>query len=511
VWEKHEEQVEIEMKTKVPVFTEINDKEIHKVDTNNCNFLLEGDNLHSLHLLRKTHRNSIDIIYIDPPYNTKNKEFIYSDTCVGEDDGFRHSKRLSFMEKRLNIARSLLKDDGLIFISIDDNELAPLTMLCNEIFGEANFIDNIIWKKRYGGGAKEKYLVTLQEYILVYAKNISAIEEITVPLSQESIDRYYKMKDENYNVRSGVRTHPLEANKTLDERKNLVFPITAPDGADVYPKRQWLWSKERVAEALAKNELYFSKSKTGEWSVQTKQYLKDYNGVIRRGKFFSIIDGVYTQYGTNEMINFFGNAKAFSFPKPTELIKQLLSLCNKHDALILDFFAGSGTTGQAVLELNKEYGTNHKFILCTNNENRICEEITYNRLLKVMNGYCDKNANQVDGIPANLKYYKTEFIPKILNNVEYSISDKLLNHIKEMVQLEHGVSIDNENYILLFSDDHADEIEKNKNKLSKCKCMYISSQVLLSSSQEKIFNEIGFKTIPDYYFEEELSEVGETW
>lgn len=377
VWEEHEEEVDVKMQTHIPVFTEVEDKEIiGDPDSEEYNFLLEGDNLHSLKLLEKTHKGKIDVIYIDPPYNTKNKEFVYSDSCVGADDGYRHSKWLSFMEKRLRIARKLMKRDGIIFISIDDNELAPLTMLCNEIFGEENFIDNIIWKKRYGGGAKEKYLVTLQEYILVYAKNIAEIDEITVPLSNEMISKYYKMRDENYETRGGFRTHPLEANKTLDERVNLQYPIPAPDGSMIYPKRQWLWSKDRVMKAMNKGELYFSQSKDGTWTVQTKQYLKDENGNIRRGKFQSIIDNIYTQHGTNEMIDFFGNAKEFSFPKPSELIVQLLALCSKQKAIILDFFAGSGTTGQAVLKLNERYGTNYSFILCTNNENDICDKIT---------------------------------------------------------------------------------------------------------------------------------------
>ena len=507
VWEQHEEAVDVMMRTHIPVFTEDAGKEITAAAGGVYNFLLEGDNLHSLRLLEKTHRGRIDVIYIDPPYNTKNKEFIYADSRVGADDGFRHSKWLSFMSSRLHIAKNLLAEDGLIFISIDDNELAPLTMLCNEIFGEENFVDNIIWKKRYGGGAKEKYLVTLQEYILVYARDISKIPEITVPLSDEMIAKYYKMKDDNYDVRGGFRTHPLEANKTLDERVNLQYPIPAPDGTLVYPKRQWLWSKERVEKAIASGELHFSQGKDGTWNIQTKQYLKDENGVVRRGKFQSIIDNIYTQHGTNEMIDFFGDAKAFSFPKPSELIVQILSLCDKKDALVLDFFAGSGTTAHAVQKLNQHYGTNYHFILCTNNESGICENITYERLKKVIFGYANRSGKHIDGIPANLKYYRTDFVAR---DEEY-LSDALLEHIAEMVQLEHGVRIDGQHYIMVMSDEEADALEQNWNNYTDVQAMYISKNVLFTSSQVSLFKETAQFIIPDYYFNFELREEGETW
>lgn len=508
VWEEHEEEVDVKMQTHIPVFTEDKEKEIvGNPKSDEYNFLLEGDNLHSLKLLEKTHKGKIDVIYIDPPYNTKNKEFVYSDTCIGMDDGFRHSKWLSFMNKRLKLAKKLMTNDGLIFISIDDNELAPLIMLCNEIFGEDNFIDNIIWKKRYGGGAKEKYLVTLQEYILVYAKDLSNIDEITIPLPEEMIEKYYKMKDQNYGLRGGFRTHPLEANKTLDERANLQYPIPAPDGTLIYPKRQWLWSKDRVMKAIKNGEMYFTQNKDSTWNIQTKQYLKDEKGIIRRGKFQSIIDNIYTQHGTNEMIDFFGNAKKFSFPKPSELIVQILSLCEKKNATILDFFAGSGTTGQAVLKLNDKYDVNHHFILCTNNENKLCEEVTYRRLEKVINGYENRNSKFITGLPANLKYYKTDFIPKDSEE----LYDDLLDHIVEMIQLQYGVKVGNKKYVIIMDDDEMDEFEKNFQKYTELKALFINQDVLLTTSQEKLLSNVNTFIIPDCYFDFELREAGELW
>ncbi len=351
---------------------------------------IEGENLEVLKTLQRAYFGKVKMIYIDPPYNTGNDNFIYPDrfqesredylkridsldidgniTKEGlfrknsKDNGHYHSNWLSMMLPRLYLARNLLRDDGVIFISIDDNEQSNLKLLCDEIFGEENFVDTVIWKKRYGGGAKEKHLVSLHEYVLFYSKNINQLEEIFVPLEQDSIDRYYKLKDEKFDKRGAYRTHPLEAGKAMDERKKLVFPIIAPDGIPVNPKKQWLWSKQRVLDAIAKNELEFIKGKDGSWSIHTKQYLRDENGNLREAKVFSIIDDVFTQHGTNEIIDIFGDAKIFNYPKPTAFIRKLLDFGTKTNDIILDFFAGSGSTAQAVMELNLEDGGNRQYI-----------------------------------------------------------------------------------------------------------------------------------------------------
>ena len=348
------------------------------------NIYIEGDNLEVLKLLQKSYYSKIKMIYIDPPYNTGN-DFVYFDdyqdnlqhyleithqidsngkklSTNTDSSGRYHTNWLNMMYPRLKLARNLLSDDGVIFISIDDNELSNLKKMCDEIFGEENFIDCIIWKKRYGGGAKEKYLVTLHEYVLFYAKNIDSIDPIFIPLDENSIKRYYKQKDKNYRKRGPYRTHPLEAVKSMGDRKNLIFPIKAPDNSDVYPKRQWLWGKERVEKALENNELDFVKS-NGEWKINTKQYLKDEKGNIRKSKSFSIIDDVYTQHGTNEIIDIFGNARIFPYPKPTGFVKKLLNIGIPSDGIILDFFAGSSSTADAVLNLNLEDNSNRKFIM----------------------------------------------------------------------------------------------------------------------------------------------------
>ena len=355
------------------------------------NIFIEGENLEVLKVLQKAYYNKIKMIYIDPPYNTGNDSFIYPDRFqeskgeylkrIGDKDeeglltkeglfrknnkesGHFHSNWLSMMYPRLFLARNLLREDGVIFVSIDDNEVHNLRLLMNEIFGEENFIDTICWKKKYGGGAKEKYLVSVHEYILVYAKVKIDLPEILVEFEEEKAKRFYKYKDEKFEKLGYYRTHPLEAVKSFDTRDNLKFSVIAPDGTKVYPKRQWRWSKERFEEALSKDEVIFNKNKDGEWVLYSKQYLNEENGEQRKTKAQSLIDDIFTQEGTKEVVDIFGDAKIFSFPKPNRLAKKLIEIgglsCND---LVLDFFAGSGTTAHAVLDLNKGDGGNRKFI-----------------------------------------------------------------------------------------------------------------------------------------------------
>jgi len=372
-------------KTLVPA----KDESVNFDDTEHI--FIEGENLEVLKVLQKSYFGKVKMIYIDPPYNTGNDSFIYPDKFsetksdyekrVGDKDeegyltkdgmfkknskenGQYHSNWLNMMMPRLYLAKNLLRQDGVIFVSIDDNEVHNLRLLMNEIFGEENFIESIIWKKRYGGGAKEKYLVSLHEYILVFAKDINAISPMFIPLDEESIKRYYTKKDENFVTRGGYRTHPLEATKSMGERKNLVYDIPGPKGEMISPKRQWLWSKERALEALENNELEFIKDRDGNYTVHTKQYLKNENGEIRQSKAFSIIDNVYTQHGTNEIIDLFGNAQVFSFPKPTALINQLIDVAiDDDDELIMDLFCGSASTAHSVLQLNQNDSKNRKYV-----------------------------------------------------------------------------------------------------------------------------------------------------
>ncbi|WP_035240138.1 site-specific DNA-methyltransferase [Desulfobacter vibrioformis] len=363
------------------------------------NIFIEGDNLEVLKLLQKSYHKKVKMIYIDPPYNT-GKDFVYKDNfkdniknykeITGQVDGEGrnlsnnpetsgryHTDWLNMMYPRLKLARNLLKDDGVIFISIDDNEVSNLRKMCDEIYGEENFVDPIIWKKRYGGGAKEKFLVALHEYALMYVKSKESLDNLYIPLPAESIDRYYKNKDEFYSEKGGYRTHPLEAMKSFDDRDNLNFPIRTPNGDTVWPKRQWRWSKERVDVALERNEIEFSQDKDGNWILSSKQYLKDESGEIRKTKPFTIIDDIYTQHGTNQFVELFGNAKIFDFPKPSRLIYKLLEIgFNSSDNnIFLDFFAGSGASAQALIDYNLALTCSNKFILVQLPE--VCNESSY--------------------------------------------------------------------------------------------------------------------------------------
>ena len=500
VWERHEEAVDVQMRDNIPVFTECADKEI-TTTTGGVNFLLEGDNLHSLRLLEKTHAGRIDYIYIDPPYNTGSSDFRYDDSIVIKEDGYRHSKWISFINERLLIAKCLLSEDGLIFISIDDHEVAPLTLLCNEIFGEDNHVETVIWKNKYGAGAKTVGFISVHEYILCYSnRNIS---DLTSELDAES-QSAYKKKDEKFDSRGGFLTQPLMTT-SLGDRPNLMYPIEY-NGDIIHPRKQWVWSKERLLAAIENNEVEFNKQKDGTYSVRAKKYLIDENGDMRRGKPLSIMNGPFTQDGTKEIREIFGSENVFKFSKPSELIRHFISFAVngnlKKDATILDFFAGSGTTAQAVMEQNRRDGGNRRFILCTNNENNICEEVTYERIKRVIEGYGD-----TEGIPANLKYYRTDFVSKDSD----SLTDELLDHIKEMIQLEHGINLDGSQYLLVLTDEEADALEQHWDEYKDVKALYVSRNVLFTTEQNMLFGDVDIHIIPDDYFKFELQEVGESW
>jgi DNA modification methylase len=375
------------------------------------NLLVQGDNLEALKALLPYYGGQVKCIYIDPPYNTGSEEWKYNDNVsspeirrwlgqvVGREgeDLSRHDKWLCMMYPRLRLLRDFLRDDGAIFVSIDANECEHLQLMMNEIFGRQNFVEKFIWKKSYGGGAKEKYAVTLHEYVLMYARNMNHLDSLWLPARDDIRERYYKLSDEHFETRGPYRIKPLEATKSMDARPNLVYPIPHPDGSDVWPIRQWWWKKERTLDALSKNELVFTES-GGVRSVSYKQYLIDDSGDERLSKPFSIIDKIYTQNGTAELRDIFGDLP-FPFPKPSSLIADLIYMMtrNENDAIILDSFGGSGTTGQAVLGLNRQDEGSRKFILIEMMAD-IAENITSERLRRVIHGY-NKGGDQSKPVP----------------------------------------------------------------------------------------------------------------
>ena len=358
------------------------EESINFEDTGNT--FIDGDNLEVLKLLFKPYFGRIKLIYIDPPYNT-GQDFVYPDnyadplkrylevtgqvdaegnllTSNPETSGRYHSSWLSMMYPRLFLARQLMAEDGVICVSIDDHEVHHLRILMNEVFGEENFVEQFVWKRSYGGGAKEKYAVSQHEYVVMYCRSLDDLPQLWLPPDPEVEKKYYKHKDSKFETRGGYRLQPLEAGKSMDRRENLIFAISAPDGTEIWPKRQWLWSKERVAKALANDEFVFTET-DGERTVSYKQYLLNEEGEKRGAKLASVIDGIYTQHGTQEVLDLFDGAHPIQFPKPSSLIKQFIRFGTESGDLILDFFAGSCSTAQAVLELNREDGGNRRFIM----------------------------------------------------------------------------------------------------------------------------------------------------
>ncbi len=383
-------------------------------ETNSGNKIIHGDNLEVLKALLPEYEGKIKCIYIDPPYNTGNEEWVYNDNVndpkikkwlgkvVGKeaDDLSRHDKWLCMMYPRLKLLHKLLDKDGTIFISIDEYEHDYLHLIVDEIFGRSNRIQTFVWKKTYGGGAKSKHSVNLHEYVLFYAKDINKIDTLELP-PNDSILKYYKLKDEKFEKRGPFRLQPLSTN-SMDARPNLRYPILF-NNEEIWPEKQWQWSKDRAYKALETNELIIEKNKkTGKWTVNYKQYLKNEEGTTRGRKIYSILDEFYTQHGTNELTSIFGQ-KTFNFPKPPELIKTFLSLVTDTESTILDSFAGSGTTAHAVLKLNKEDGGNRKCILVEMEE--YAENITAERVKRVIKGYGeDKKA--IDGTGGNFDFYE---------------------------------------------------------------------------------------------------------
>ncbi len=346
------------------------------------NIFIEGENLEALKLLYKAYHDQVKMIYIDPPYNTGN-DFVYQDdfselkeaylertgqkdaegnllSTNTESSGRFHSNWLNMMYPRLFVARQMLRDDGLIFVSIDNNEASQLKLMMDEIFGEENFVEQIAWKNKYGAGARTKGFIELHEYILCYSK--SDLENIETPMSEEQLEKYDK-RDEKYSERGGYLTQPL-ATTSMDDRPNLKYPIEW-EGEEIWPEKQWIWSKERVEEAIENNEIVVNQKSDGSYSVRYKKYARDEEGNLRKTKPVSFLDGPYNQSGTKEVEELFGK-KVFDFPKPSKLIRHFFSfIINEEaekDGIYMDFFAGSAPAAQAVMDLNFEDGGNRKFV-----------------------------------------------------------------------------------------------------------------------------------------------------
>ena len=523
VWDKEKEPEIIvsECDKKIPILKEEKKLNINSKDSID-NLLIEGDNFHSLSVLNYTHKEAIDVIYIDPPYNTGNEDFMYNDKFVNYDDGYKHSKWLNFMEKRLKLARTLLKDTGVIFISIDDNEQAQLKLLCNKIFGEENFIDTIMVEMSITSGmkvgaAKDGAITKNGEFVHVYAKSSEWKNCRRLPLYDyvPGFDTHfsaYMKEDGTLCNLAEILSNNMEIVSEFQKYGVSQSKIGMKSLSDVYDKSNIIHdfiidNIDRIAQPRTETPILPDdiKLKNGYWTEYISEkrdepyYLScDENGKVIRLIPMSghcklsddfiptfgrvVIRGDYWKGFWRDMVNVYkeGDMQFKNGKKPIRLMKQLFKWAvgaNKN-AIILDFFAGSGSTGHAVLDLNKEDDGNRKFILCTNNENNICREVTYTRLKNVIEGYGTK-----EGLGSNLKYYKCDFIDNSNNRDQlyFDLTEKCIPML----------CIKDNNYIeYKITDEY--KIYTNSDK-SSYSCVYYS---LFGYKEDEFIKEL--KNIDEY-------------
>lgn len=485
VFEEHREEIDDVLATHTPVLTE--DGSLFIDNGGQMNFLIEGDNLASLQLLEKTHKGKIDLIYIDPPYNTGNRDFVYGDAFIDHTDTFRHSKWCSFISGRLMAAKKLLSDRGCIFISIDDNEYATLKCLCDSIFGEEQYIATAVWQKRTSPDARVR-LSSGHEYLLVYSAK--AIDTNVVfnqlPLDEEDAAGY---KNPDNDPRGPWRSTDFGAQGW---RPNQMYTIVTPGGKEYKPSdgRCWKNLEANYLKLLAEGRMWFGADGMGV--PRKKVYLSEKEGK-NIWTWWTNKEVGHTQEATQELKAIFGTKTIFDYPKPVRLIQRVLRIATQKDSTILDFFAGSGTTGHAVMKLNAEDGGTRRFILCTNNENNICREVTYERIKRVI----DK-----EGYAASLKYFKVDYIP-VSDRMYYEYADELLAHIRELVELENGINFTgNAEVGIVLTEDELAAFIQNGEAFAKCRKLYMGHDLLPDEEQEKILRSRGVEIsiIPDYYY-----------
>ena len=434
VWKDQPEQVATDCETNLPVLEEVKKYAIATDANTPTNLMIEGDNYHALSVLNYTHKGKIDVIYIDPPYNTGAKNWTYNNHFVDEHNSFRHSKFISFIRKRIKLSKKLLSRKGIIICAIDDHEVHNVRHVLDEIFGENNRLGTIVAIHKPGGRQDDDFFATAHEYMLVYARDSKNATIGLLDLSEKKLlefkhaDEWGKYKRREYR-RSG-------ANSRREDRPNLWYPIYInPNTLDlstdrnefknaikllpIDPKniaRVWRWNAETLMKKRGK---YTEVLKKGdEIRIYVKERESDYLGLkpttLWHESYYS------SSVGTDELKNVLGKKfkgeKIFDYPKSKFLVRDIIKIASDKNSLILDFFAGSGTTASAVLELNKKDNGRRTFIVCTNNEDnnargkKIARDICYPRIKNVIKGYTTPNNVQLDGTGGNLKYYKTTFV-----------------------------------------------------------------------------------------------------
>ena len=543
VFEEHQEAIDTVLAEHTPVLAE--EKPLLIDNGGEMNFLLEGDNLAALRLLEKTHRGRIDLIYIDPPYNTGNKDFVYDDCFVDAQDMFRHSKWLSFMSKRLELAKDLLSDRGVIFISIDEREQAGLKLLCDSIFNEGCFVADVSWQRTYSTRNDSKGIVSEVEHILVYSSKPDWSPN-KLPRT-EKMNSIYKNPDND--VMPWTSDNPFAPGAATHQ--GMVYAIQHPfTGEMIYPTSGSCWRYQQndmleimcgwcdyelrdlqdaekrasvcgisVDEIRADVQAIVLSAPLEVASEQARKvydrgqwpkffFTKKGNGGIRRKTYLNNVGGrlptnlwLYSEVGhtdeaKKETGKLLGDMTAFSTPKPVRLMERVITIASQPDSIILDFFAGSGTTGHAVLAHNAADTDSHrKFILCTNSENNICRNVTYERIKRVI---------EREGYAASLKYYRIDYVP-INEQLYYEYADQLLRHVRELVELENGINfIENAEIAIVLTDEELADFIARPEAFSKCHTLYLGHDILPTGEQDAAIKERGIRVniIPDYYYRE---------
>ena len=415
VWEDKPEDVEERLRNELPILTEVPERAIVSEDKDAPNhILIEGDNLEALATLAYTHEGKIDVIYIDPPYNTGNKDFIYNDSYVDKEDSYRHSKWLSFMSRRLKIAKKLLSDRGVIFISIDDNEQAQLKLLCDEIFSPSNFVGTYFWKRTSTPPALSYKIRRKLEYVLCYQKTDipqrtyaqGYVDGGDAPLLNSGNPMgilQFPIGSVHFNLPDGV----YSAKSTY--KMELLENVIVEHGININTfsaRGHFKWGQNNLEKEVSEGTYFLIKS---------LQFSPRFQKSTKATKVPSNIVDDEVGVGTNEDAQKEVEALNvdFNYAKPISLISFLskMPFWNEKDITILDFFAGSGTTLHATMQLNAEDGGHRQCILVTNNENNICEEVTYKRNRRVIQGYTNAKGEEVVGLTKNnLRYYRTGFV-----------------------------------------------------------------------------------------------------
>lgn len=430
VWENKPEDVEERLREELPVLTEDESKRLISENPDAPNhILIEGDNLEALTTLAYTHAGEINVIYIDPPYNTGKKDFTYyDDFCdeyrtlpyVDKEDAYRHSKWLSFMNRRLKIAKKLLSDDGAIFISIDDREASNLKLLCDEIFGFERFITMIPRVTKLQRAAQEKHMDVSHDYVLCYSKGEDFRHIVERDFDESKIKKdhigTYIVNDTKAILADKSKGYSAGGDYDFEYNGTIYSPVDKNGN-----RNRWLWTKARM-EAAAKLGILVETGHTLRMQLYLDVKFDDKTNTMVPRDTSLILHSVDLM--TDSKITNAAGSKAlkelgqdlfanFNNPKPIELIKKIVQLYDDNSCTILDFFAGSGTTLHAIMQLNTEDGGCRKCILVTNNENGICEKVTYERNKRVIEGYTKSNGDFVEGLKDNnLRYYRTNFVSR---------------------------------------------------------------------------------------------------